>query len=295
MDWLQRMNGAISYIEDNLTEEIDYEVAAEIACCSVYHFQRLFSFIVEIPLSEYIRRRRLTLAAFDLQGSSVKVIDIALKYGYDSPEAFARAFQKLHGITPTTSRSQGVSLKTYPRISFQISIKGVEEMNYKIVEKEAFSIFGVESIVTTENGENLRQIPEIWTKAFAEGTIDRIIGELDQPISSSGISPVNAVMCYRETGGMTFPYMLYANMPLGGAPEGYTSVAIPALTWVIFTTVEYTKDQTTEQVQSLWKRIFSEWFPIANYEQVHGPQFEIYGTAESGREYCEVWIPVMKK
>ncbi|MGZ9583090.1 AraC family transcriptional regulator [Paenibacillus marinisediminis] len=297
MDWLKRMNGAVSYIEDNLTGEIDFEIAAGIACCSVYHFQRLFSFIVEIPLSEYIRRRRLTLAAFDLQGSNIKVIDIALKYGYDSPEAFARAFQKTHGITPTMSRNLGVSLKSYPRISFQISIKGVEEMNYKIVQKEDFSVFGVEEIFSTENGENHKAIPGLWKKAFDEGIIDQMIkaSGMHWDNSSKGIKPVNAVMCYRNTGGTTFPYMLYAISPKSGTPEGFASLEIPAGTWAVFTTEEHTVDQTSEHVQALWKRIYSEWFPTASYEHVNGPEFEMYGVSETENEFCEIWIPVQKK
>ena len=122
MDWLQRMNNAINYIEDNLTNDIDFNEVAKVACCSVHHFQRMFSFITDVPLSEYIRRRRLTLAAFSLQKSDLKVIDISLQYGYESPEAFARAFQNMHGVTPTLARNAGVQLRAYPRISFQILI-----------------------------------------------------------------------------------------------------------------------------------------------------------------------------
>jgi AraC family transcriptional regulator len=175
MDWLDRMNGAIGYIEENLTEEIDYEAVAKIACCSVYHFQRMFSFISDVPLSEYVRHRRLTLAAFELQNSDVRIIDLALKYSYESPISFTRAFQNLHGVTPTSARDMGVQLKAYPRMSFHISIKGDVEMNYRIEKKEAFSVFGVEGIFSTGNGENLKALPEFWQTAINNGTLDRII------------------------------------------------------------------------------------------------------------------------
>jgi len=122
-DWIRKMNNAIAYIENHLDNEIDYNEAAKIACCSVYHFQRFFSFIAEIPLSEYIRRRRLTLAAFELQNGDVKVIDVALKYGYESPEAFARAFKSIHGVAPTMAKDSGSQLKAYPCMTFHISIK----------------------------------------------------------------------------------------------------------------------------------------------------------------------------
>ena len=114
MDWLGRMNGAVSFIEEHLTEEINFEEVAKMACCSVYHFQRMFSFITDVPLAEYIRRRRFTLAAFELQNSDVKIIDLAVKYGYDSPISFARAFQNQHGVTPSLARDKGVQLKAYP-------------------------------------------------------------------------------------------------------------------------------------------------------------------------------------
>ncbi|MEW9700404.1 effector binding domain-containing protein [Paenibacillus sp. SI8] len=301
MDWLKRMNGALAYIEDNLTGEIDFNTVAGIACCSVYHFQRMFSFMVDIPLSEYIRRRRLTLAAFDLQQSGIKVIDLALKYGYDSPEAFTRAFQRMHGVPPTLSRQMGISLKSYPRLSFHITIRGAEEMNYKIIEKDAFSVFGMEQIFSTENGENLKGIPEMWNKFQSDGTIERI-GKATGRVwtdSSRGIMPVSGVMCYREdeTGSCSFPYMICGFTPESGLKtrEEYQVVDIPKLTWAVFTTETYSPDQTVAQIQNLWKRIYTEWFPMSSYEPLSGPQFEMYGIAESGLSYCEVWIPVMQK
>ena len=125
MEWIDRMNNAVDYIELNLTDEISYEKLAQIACCSTYHFQRMFSFITGVPLSEYIRRRRLTLAAFELQTSNIKVIDVAIKYGYESPEAFSRAFKNLHGVMPISARDIGVSLKAFPKMTFLISIKAI--------------------------------------------------------------------------------------------------------------------------------------------------------------------------
>jgi len=135
MDWLDRMNSAMEYIETHLSDDINYDQVAKLACCSTYHFQRMFSFITNVPLSEYIRRRRLTLAAFELQSRDKKVIDIALKYGYESPEAFSRAFKNLHDIMPSHAHNEGVTLKSYPQMSFHISIKGDSEMNYRIIDR----------------------------------------------------------------------------------------------------------------------------------------------------------------
>ncbi|ROR28071.1 AraC-like DNA-binding protein [Mobilisporobacter senegalensis] len=119
MEWLKQLNTAVNYIEEHLTDTIDMEKMAQIAHCSVFHFQRMFSYLAEVPLSEYIRRRKMTRAAFDLQNGNEKVIDIALKYGYESPTAFNRAFQSVHGIAPSIAKQSGIILKAFPPICFQ--------------------------------------------------------------------------------------------------------------------------------------------------------------------------------
>ena len=143
MNLLEKMNGALTYVEENLTGDIDFKKVAKLACCSEYHFKRMFSFLAGITLSEYIRRRRLSLAAFELNNSNTRIIDVAIKYGYSSPDSFTRAFQSFHGVTPSEARNNGQSLKTYSRVTFQLSIKGGSELNYRIVEKEAFRIVGI--------------------------------------------------------------------------------------------------------------------------------------------------------
>ena len=142
MDSLSSMNKALAYIEENLTEDIDFDKLCKIAYCSEYHFKRMFSFLSGISLSEYIRRRRLTLAAFDLKDKNVRIIDIAVKYGYSSADSFTRAFHSMHGILPSYARNEDIKLKSYPRMTFQLSIKGGDEMNYRIIEKEDFQLIG---------------------------------------------------------------------------------------------------------------------------------------------------------
>lgn len=154
MEWINRLNKTIRYMEEHLTEEIDYEQLAQIACCSPYHFQRMFAYMAEVPLSEYIRRRRMSLAAVDLQDKEAKIIDVAMKYGYTSPTAFNRAFQSVHGIAPSLIRERGTEIKSFPPISFTITIKGVEEMNYRIEQKEAFRIVGVSQPLYSEIEKN---------------------------------------------------------------------------------------------------------------------------------------------
>ena len=124
MELIKGMNQALQYIEEHLSEEIDRREVARIALCSEYHFNRMFSFLAGISLTEYIRKRRLTLAVFDLENSSLRIIDIAVKYGYSSPDSFTRAFHRFHGISPSEARIKGSTLKAYPRMSFQLTVKG---------------------------------------------------------------------------------------------------------------------------------------------------------------------------
>lgn len=146
MDWITKMNAAMDYIEAHISDEIDLEVLASKAYCSSFNFQRMFSFITDIGVAEYIRRRRLTQAALDLQNTNQNILDIAIKYGYENQTSFGRAFKQLHGITPIEAKKPGVKLKAYPRLYFQISIKGDKSMDYRIEHREAFSVFGNETI-----------------------------------------------------------------------------------------------------------------------------------------------------
>ncbi|WP_026478618.1 AraC family transcriptional regulator [Alkaliphilus transvaalensis] len=296
MEWLERMKGAIYYIEENLSNDIDYNEVAKIACCSTYHFQRMFSFITDVPLSEYIRRRRLTLAAFELQNSSTKILDIALKYGYDSPNSFTRAFQNLHGVTPSVAREKGVQLKAYPSISFHISIKGDVEMNYKIEEKGSFKVIGVEAIINTTNEENFTTIPKFWQECGHKGILERL-GEIEINNKLEGLGKTNSIMCYRNTGEDSFPYMIGVIDFDGSAnaPQDLLSVEVKPYTWAIFRTEDHGYEDASEKIQAVWRRIFPEWFPTSGYEHDCGPELELTYNIEGDRFYSEVWIPVVKK
>lgn len=286
MDWLDKMNGAIGYIEAHLLDDIDYCQVAKMACCSVYHFQRLFSFITDIPISEYIRRRRLSLAAFELQSSDVKVLDVALKYGYESPEAFARAFKNLHGIMPTAARAKGAGLKAYPRISFHISIKGDTEMNYRIEEKPAFEMMGLSADI--DSAAPYTEIPAFWKKCIREGLVDRM--HKDCGIGEKTLLH-GSLFNFRDG---VFSYMICYDMPKSGMLDGYERLSLPAQTWAVFPTGEYGADEC-QKTHEIWKRIGSEWFPTSNYEHVDGPEFEMFYNLGDNRFMAEVWIPVVKK
>lgn len=296
MDWLMKMNAAIDYIEVHLIEEIDPNEVARKACCSSYNFQRMFSFITDISLAEYIRRRRLTQAALELQNTNQKVIDIAVKYGYDTATSFARAFKTLHGVTPAEARQQGIQLKAYPKISFHISMKGDKEMDYRIETKEAFEVFGIEAICSFGGEAGAMTPAQLWQQSHKNGEYERLFenaGELPTFVAKD-LCKIHGVENYRKTGEDTFPYMLCAFVSEGSKTEGYQKVRIPAQTYAIFPSEPFRWDEDFGSVVStLQKRFYSEWLPTANYERADGANFEVYGgNAEYG--YIELWYPVVK-
>lgn len=290
MEWLVRMNRAIDYIEENLTENIELEDVAKIACCSSYHFQRMFSFIIDIPLAVYIRRRKLSAAAIELQNSDMKIIDIALKYGYDSPNSFTRAFKNLHGITPSEARKSGCDLMCYPVISFQISIRGDVAMQYRFEEREAFEVYGV--VRRIENDEDQHEvIPKFWQKFQENGDYEKICKICGiEPYKELAIA--GAIYDFDNDGEYMSKYMLYTERAKKTKlVEPFETLEIPKAKWVVFTDKFEDQNVSTQVIQNLWKRIFTEWFPSSELEMTNGPQLEVYPTWDS----VEVWIPVKEK
>jgi len=282
MEWIERLNGAINYIEEHLGEEIDLNEASKIACCSTYHFQRMFAYMADIPLSEYMRRRRMSLAAVDLQSGDNKVIDVALKYGYDSPTAFNRAFKNIHGIAPSQAKEKGVVLKAFPPISFRITIKGDSEMNYRIEEKEAFRIVGVSSPLEKEIEKNFEIVPNMWANAASSGMIAQLAMMMDSELKGLlGVSSCN------EAEDWKYYIAVASTKPL---PDGMEEYIIPSATWAIFT-----GEGTNQSIQSLEKRIVTEWLPTSGYEYGNAPDIEVYLNPDPQNAKYEVWIPVVRK
>lgn len=297
MDWLKRMNRALDYVESNLINEIDMNMVAKMACCSSYNFQNMFSFITGISLTEYIRRRRLTLAAFEIHDSDIKIIDAALKYGYESPVSFARAFQALHGMPPSSARDSSATLKAFPKISFQISIKGASEIDYRIETKDAFDIFGIETISSSIGDKKYESPSQLWKRCQGNGLYEKLFnasGDLPSFISQN-LCKIHGAANYRNTEDNTFPYMLCCFSGKNSNMKGYSIAHIPSQTYAIFPSKKFKWDEDFQSVLStLQKRFYSDWLPTSNYEKVDGPEFEIYGgTPELG--YIELWYPVVRK
>ena len=281
MEWIDRMNQSMEYIEAHLTDDIAYEQLGQIACCSAYHYQRMFAYMAGVPLSEYIRRRRMSLAAVDLQGGDAKIVDVALRYGYNSPTAFNRAFQAVHGIAPSAVRAEGVSVKSYPPIAFKITIKGAEEMEYRIEKRDAFRIVGISAPLDRDIEKNFAVIPKVWDEVTANGTLQTLIGMMDTP--PMGVLGVCACM---DKGPWKYFISVSSTKPAGGFEE-YT---VPAATWAIFP-----GSGTNQSIQQLEQRIVTEWLPTSGYEYDDAPDVEVYLNADPVNAQYEVWIPVKKK
>lgn len=281
MEWIERLNQTIIYIEEHITSEIDYGQLAKTACCSTYHYQRMFAYMAGVPLSEYIRRRKMSLAAVDLQSSNSKIIDVGMKYGYSSPTAFNRAFQNIHGVTPSAVKKGGISIKTYPPISFKITVKGVEEMNYRIEKKEAFRIVGISHPLQKELEENFSIVPQMWGKAATDGTIERLASMMNgQPMGLLGVSTCN------DKEDWKYFIAVASSADIDSTLEEYT---VPASTWAIFP-----GEGTNLSIQELEQRILTEWLPTSGYEYGNAPDIEVYISPDPENAKYEVWIPVKK-
>ena len=291
MDSFKKMNEALNYIEKNLTSEIDFEEVARQAVCSEYHFKRMFSFLSGVTLSEYIRRRRLSMAGFELkENNDIKVIDLAIKYGYSSADSFTRAFKRFHGITPTEGRNDEAALKAFPAMTFQLSIKGGISMNYRIVEKEAFRIIGImKKVPLVFEGTN-PEIEAMWQKLD-----DDMINTLMQLSNTEPQGIINASTNFSE-GRMEEKGELDHYIGVATTKENLDEPAcleVPASTWAVFES----EGPFPETLQETWGQIYAEWFPSSNYELAKGPEILNSKSKDtsSSNYRSEIWLPVVEK
>ncbi|MCC5895265.1 MAG: AraC family transcriptional regulator [Alkalibacterium sp.] len=277
MNDLYHMNLAMQYIEDHLSEEIDYKKLAQIAMTSEMYFKRLFSFLSGMPLSEYIRNRRLTQAAFELKTSEIKVIDLALKYGYTSPDAFTKAFNQLHGVTPSSSRDLQSNIKSYPMLTFRLDIQGGNPMNYKLIEKEPFTVagYGAEVVVNSEcESQDINSFLNSLTEEHYAKLNEISNGQFDKKI-------LYVSSDYEEKNN-TSVQDFYVGVTVDQVPEDLKCLTIPKQTWAVFTI-----SGEWEEVNDTWTRIYTEWFPSSTYEPADSPEFMV-----SSENQSEVWVAV---
>ncbi len=285
MEWVERLNAAVDELEAQLDGKVDVERAARIAACSVFHFQRMFPYMTGVTLSEYIRRRRMTRAAFELMDGA-RIIDVAARYGYESPTAFNRAFRSVHGVAPTAAKKQGIDLAAYPRLAFTISIKGEEAMNYRIEKKERIRVVGVGCKEPMTMEDSFEKVPKFWQKIAQENWIPRLCALMDgsEPAGVLGVSACDA-------DGFSGYYVAAATRR--PCPAEMNELEIPARTHAVFECVGPMPDA----IQNLQKRILTEWLPTSGYEYAAAPDIEVYFDGDqSAADYrSQVWLPIVKK
>ena len=294
MNWQERMEAAIGYLERNLEGKPEWGRAAAEANCSAFHFLRMFEVVTGTTAGEYIRRRRLSLAAQRLSTGDHRVIDIALAFGYESADAFAKAFKREFGVNPSEAKEKGVVLRVWPRLSFSVVLKGDIPMEYRIETRDALKMTGLALAVSPEGGENFISIPAFWQRTIAEGNCGKLEAAMP-PDTRLGVMGVCANDYSEKT--KTFTYLIAIEQPADKAaraklPAGCIDIEAPAGTWAVFGA----RGPLPVSIQAVWKRIYGEWFPASGYEHAGTPELEVYseGDPQAPDYYSEVWVPIRK-
>lgn len=284
MEWIEAIGNAIDYIEENIMEELSVSDIANYVNISGFYFQKGFSMLCGYTVGEYIRRRRLSLAGSELLSSDIKIIDLALKYGYDSPDSFTKAFVRFHGSTPTEVRKSGMAVKSFAPLRIKILLDGGTVMEYRIEEKKAFKVMGVSGMFSYESANT--EIPAFWDEQHVKATEKKVLGMYG--------------ICYdEEMAGNKFKYMIADDLDEEAAAEkGLEICEIPAHKWAIFPC----RGAMPMPLQEINRRIFSEWLPQNQYEIAEGFNIEYYSNPadfkngmQDSEYYAEIWMPVKEK
>ncbi|HML67215.1 MAG TPA: AraC family transcriptional regulator [Clostridia bacterium] len=279
MELVESLNFALQYIERHLLDETDSERAAKHVGLSRFYLERTFASLTGMSVSEYIRARRLTLAAQELIVGDQRVIDLAFKYGYDTPESFTKAFSRFHGVTPTSARRMSTLLRCQNPLAITIKMEGVEIMNYKMEQMDAFTVMGVEKSFHMDS--SLQEIPKFWGAFMQEGLYEKVC-------------PMFGICFDADTSG-NFPYLIGEVLQPGKeVPEGMVTREIPAHLWARFACT----GPMPGAIQNVTRQIYSEWLPTnGTYEVAQNVEIEMYSEGDTTSEnyYSEVWIPVKKK
>lgn len=292
MDWITGIQQAIDYVEEHIMEPLDYAEIAKCAYSSSFHFQRVFSILCGFTLGEYIRFRRLSLAGSELLYSDEKIINIALKYGYETPESFSRAFTRFHGLAPSQAKQNSAILKSFSRLSVKLILNGGTTMDYRIESKEAFQLIVKKKKISSNQELTAAEISEFWQQCNMDGTIPALCKYIPQD-NIFGDCIVGASFG-KDAADQEFPYAIgamYNGLPV--EEDAFVIEEIPAHTYVVFPCT----GKMPEAFQNLYQRIYSEFFPTSAYQPCGGTDFEAYPSADvASPDYqCEIWVAVEKK
>ena len=278
MDWIKAINSAIAYMEDHLCDDITLADIARSVHLSAFHFQRSFSLLTGMTPMEYLRKRRLSKAGAELSGSDEKVIDIALKYGYDSPESFTKAFSRFHGCSPLQVK-KGSPIQFMNRYTLKIMIEGGNIMEYRIEKWEAMDLLVHAKEFDAETSEG--EIPKFWDEYYANEEHRKIPSYL-------------GVCAQQKSDDVKFRYGIGCKASdVKGVPDGFEIIHIPEYEWAVFTC----RGPMPDAIQSMWERVYKEWLPVADYELIPDYDIENYlpGDSSSKDYVSEICIPVRRK
>ena len=282
---LERLNQSLEYIERRLDQEVDVTELARITATSEYHLRRMFSALAGMPLSEYVRRRRLTVAGAEVLAGQESLLEIAVRYGYGSGEAFARAFRAMHGIGPGEARRTGAALVSQPRLAFRLTVEGSSSMRYRVVDRPNFSVVGLKARVPlVHTGPNQAIID------FVRGIDPRVLERLEELSDQEpqGIVAVCDDLDPSRAEGTELDYY-HGVITSAAAPEGTTALPVPAGAWAVFTT----SGPAPQAIQELWRDVFTQWFPSNPYRSRPGPEILRTRLSPDGTEAdAELWLPV---
>lgn len=273
-------------MEENLLEDIDYSNVADHLFVSAYHFHRVFSLMTGISPSEYLRNRRLSQAAQDLSLTELKVIDLAYKYGYESPESFTKAFTRFHGISPSDARRRGGTLKLYHRLIIKLIVEGGMLMNYRIVEQEGFKLLVKKSQFSNEiiSQEDSNEIPQFWNRCSEDGTL-KLLSQLGKDKSIYGAcSPISKA-------SQLFDYGIGCEYTLNDVPAGFDLWQVKPTLWAVFDCI----GENGACIGETWDKIFKEFLVASEYDMLDDLDFEKYPELPKENVFCEIWIPIRRK
>lgn len=283
MEWLDHLNTSIAYVEENLTGKIELERAAQLAQCSSYHYQRMFSYIADVTLGEYIRRRKMSLAGVDLQRGE-KVVDVAGKYGYDSPTSFNRVFKSIHGMTPKEAKQSGAKLTSYPMLTFKLTVKGVQAMEYQLIDKDAFQVTGFGLKLAQDMEAAQKRIPEFWNEVSSSGQLEQLIPHMDQ--NNPGVMGISLM-----TSEVQDAWEYVIGVASNDTTKEFAQYEIPAAKWAVFSGT----GPMPGAIQELQQQVFTEWLPTSGFEYAELPDIELYLNMEPENAQFQVWLPVRAK
>jgi AraC family transcriptional regulator len=282
---LERLNQVMERVESRLDQSIDVAELARTAATSEYHLRRMFSALAGMPLSEYIRRRRLTVAGAEVLDGREPLLGIAVRYGYGSGEAFARAFRAVHGVGPGEARRTGAALVSQPRLTFRLTVEGSSSMRYRVMDRPAFTVVGLKARVPlVHSGPNQAIIDLV--RGIGPRTLKSLEELSDQ--EPHGIVAVCDDLDPGRAEGTELDYY-HGVITSAAAPEGMTTLDVAAGTWAVFTT----SGPVPQAIQELWRDVFTQWFPSNPYRSRPGPEILRMCLSPDGAEAdAELWLPV---